>query len=297
MTIAIILASYNGERYIEEQIRSIVEQRNVELDLYVYDDASNDKTVDLVRRMAAQHSNIFVAVRENPSGSAFRNFNFAIASFDSRAYDYVGFSDQDDIWRREKLDSQVSTLVGNNAVGCSTSVEAFFEDGSRVTIDNAGRQTRLDAYFQGGGQGCTYLMTSQFFREFQDAVRSVDNSALPHDWFAYALARTLGYKWVISPLAMIEYRQHANVFGARSGLKGLLKRFEMLASGNFMVGRIGLTNALRKVISDNDALEELFSVQDHGAKRVIFAIKHCVSLRRSTVHSLLVASMFALGKA
>ena len=105
MKILIILASYNGAKYIKEQIDSILGQDLVCLDIMVYDDSSNDNTLEILDQYKL-NSNVIIHKREIGTGSAASNFLNAIKSIDDdiiSSYDFVSFSDQDDIWLPNKL--------------------------------------------------------------------------------------------------------------------------------------------------------------------------------------------------
>lgn len=295
-TVAIILASYNGAKYIGEQIRSILQQQDVEIDLFIYDDCSSDNTVRIIKDLSAQNSRIFLIERQLGSGSAFKNFNLAIKEFDASRYDYIAFCDQDDIWLPEKLKTQISTIEAESLAGCSSSVEAFYTDGKVTYIDNAGSQTVLDFAFQGGGQGCTYVLTQTYFLALQQLVRTANQLDIPHDWLAYSLARTHGLKWKILTQPLIRYRQHDNVFGARSGLSGLRSRFSMLISKNFQRGRVALSNLLAEQNPENLPLRRLKMANNFG-RRLAFAWRYHRAFRRSDAHSLAMAVMYVAGYA
>ena len=62
--IVVILASYNGEKFIKEQISSILSQTNVDIDLYIFDDCSKDNTINIIKELQAKYSNIFLKVND-----------------------------------------------------------------------------------------------------------------------------------------------------------------------------------------------------------------------------------------
>lgn len=294
--IAVILASYNGAKYIKDQILSVLHQQDVQADIFIYDDCSSDGTTKVIDELIEGHQGIFLVKRPKGSGSAFRNFNLAIQEFDPSFYRYFAFCDQDDIWRPEKLKLQIEAIEAESLAGCSSSVDAFYTDGKVTYINNAGRQTDLDFAFQGGGQGCTYVMSAAYFLALQSFIRKINEPDIPHDWLAYALARSRGLKWKIFSEPLILYRQHDNVFGARTGFAGLMSRYAMLKSRQFKNGRLVLSDLLASEVPDSVPLQKLKAATTF-TERLAFALRHREAFRRSPGHARLMALMFAAGYA
>lgn len=104
---AVLLSSYNGERFIREQIESILAQENAgPVDLYVRDDASSDGTCGIVRELMKAHENLFL-IEGAHAGSTESFFSLLHAAQD---YDYYALSDQDDVWLPDKLSSALAAL-------------------------------------------------------------------------------------------------------------------------------------------------------------------------------------------
>src|SRR6266852_4701470 len=96
---SVVLATFEGERFIDEQLDSIVAQLTPEDEIIVSDDASSDNTVNLVRRRDDRRIHI-LANRERVG--YVRNFGRALKQIRG---EYVFFSDQDDVWLPGKVDS------------------------------------------------------------------------------------------------------------------------------------------------------------------------------------------------
>ena len=113
MKILVILASYNGEKYIAEQINSILTQGVQDIDILVSDDNSTDGTSYLVKELIKRNRNISLIKNINRSGSAALNFFGAIKNLTRdqlNYYDYFALSDQDDIWLPNKIKRAISRL-------------------------------------------------------------------------------------------------------------------------------------------------------------------------------------------
>lgn len=113
-SVAILMATYNGEKYIVEQIESIVEQTFNDWTLYIRDDGSSDRTLDIIQKYAEQHHSI-VLIKDNVSRKgASENFFLLLRIIESK---YYMFSDQDDIWLPHKVESayyQIQKLESDN---------------------------------------------------------------------------------------------------------------------------------------------------------------------------------------
>lgn len=107
--VLVMLTSYNGEAFIEEQIDSILAQRDVAITLWISDDGSTDDTLKICERIAAEHDNVRISQNETNLGCA-KNFMHMLEEAKRADYDYFAFSDQDDYWLPEKLSVAVNAL-------------------------------------------------------------------------------------------------------------------------------------------------------------------------------------------
>ena len=113
MKIKILLATYNGEKYIKEQINSILAQKDVFVDIVVSDDNSKDKTVEIIN---TDYPDINSNRNTPGTGSAAKNFLKMVSNLNfEEDFEYIAFSDQDDIWLPEKMSSALKLLKKNDA--------------------------------------------------------------------------------------------------------------------------------------------------------------------------------------
>lgn len=229
--IAVLLAAYNGECYIEEQINTILKQVDVDIDIIISLDLSTDSTLDICTEYSSKHDNIFLLPYGEKFGGAGSNFYRLIKDVDLNKYDYISLSDQDDIWPNYKLSRAIEKL---NKYQCySANVTAFWADGREILIDKAQPQVAWDFLFEAAGPGCTYVFKRDFvvkFREWlQKEYLTVDKNIELHDWLIYAFARHHGYKWFIDTKPMMFYRQHNNnQVGTNNSLAAAKKRFYLM---------------------------------------------------------------------
>jgi rhamnosyltransferase len=234
--IAVLLATYNGGRWVEEQIRSILRQEGVRVHLLVGDDASSDNTVDVVRPLL-RPGDVLLPPRER-LGSPAQNFFRLLQHTDLAKFDFAALSDQDDLWQPDHLRRGVEQLRKQGAEGYSSDVEAFWGDGRRQLIKKSEPQKKWDHLFEGGGPGCTQILTRRLATELQATLAFEGHGTLHrlvgdcHDWFIYSFTRRSGYRWHIDNYPGVRYRQHqGNVMGVNSGWPALTTRWSRLRNG------------------------------------------------------------------
>jgi len=231
--VAVLLAAWNGARWIDMQVQSILHQNDVSVDLYISVDQCTDDTHAMCIRFADQDSRVRVLPYGNSFSSACANFFRLIRDTQFSEYDYIALADQDDFWRPEKLQRAIQMLLENQASAYSSNVCAFWENGKRKELKKSYPQRRYDHFFESAGPGCTYVLT----REACEIVKHTLQTSSPeliskvelHDWFIYAVIRAKHFSWFIDDFVGVDYRQHtSNVFGANSGFRALLMRFKLV---------------------------------------------------------------------
>ena len=113
--IAVAMSTYNGELYIKEQINSILEQKNVKVELFVRDDGSKDKTLGILETYGEKWNNIHFIKGENLGvGNSFMELLYSIGC----EYEYYAFADQDDVWLPDKLNQGIAKIEDGDKLGC-----------------------------------------------------------------------------------------------------------------------------------------------------------------------------------
>jgi rhamnosyltransferase len=232
---AVCLAAFNGVRWLPEQLASIMAQTGVSITVIVSVDRSADGTEAWFHQRALVDNRIVLLQHGERFGGGSRNFFRIMREADFSKFDYVSFSDQDDIWLPNKLSHAHELLLSTGADAYSSNVIAFWPGGREVLIEKSQRQVRWDFLFEAAGPGCTYVMRKELACAIQDVVRSrwdeVQEVGL-HDWFAYAFARANGYRWVIDDGPGMLYRQHENnQVGVNAGWRAFVHRADKVLSG------------------------------------------------------------------
>jgi rhamnosyltransferase len=280
--VAILLAAYNGEDWIETQLETIFSHVCVLVDVYVSVDYSTDSTLTIVEQLTQRYSNLAILPYGEKYGSAAKNFYRLIRDVDFTHYDYIAFSDQDDLWFTDKLIHGIRSMERGNYDGYSSDVIAFWPNGKKKLIKKSQAQKEYDFFFGSAGPGCTYILRTAgalHFKKFLIQNWSLANVVDLHDWLIYAYYRYNSYHWVIDSSAKIMYRQHDNnSFGANSSWRAYFSRIHMLRSGWYMA-------EVRKIY-------EILGCKKPGH---IFLIRNFMQLRRKTREAFILLLILCFG--
>lgn len=233
--VAVLLAAYNGVAWLPDQIGSILLQQGVDVTIFVSVDASSDGTEALVDALAFSDVRVVLLPHGHHFGSAGPNFYRLIKEVDLAPFDYIAFSDQDDIWLPNKLSRALGLMEELQVDGYSGNVTALWPDGRQLLVKKSQPQVHWDFLFEAAGPGCTYVMSFKLTSLLQAFIikhhQKVHRISL-HDWFTYAFARSRGYRWIIDEASFMYYRQHANnQVGVNSGFRAFTSRFKKILSG------------------------------------------------------------------
>lgn len=276
--VAVLMASYNGMSFISEQIQSIQNQSNIDLDLIISVDKSSDDTYEYCKNL--QYDNLKVLEYGESLGCA-KNFYKLIKNVDFKKYDYVSFADQDDIWHSGKLDNAIKALNRFNADGYSSNMSAFWPNGKEHKILKHHKKKKYDFLFESASAGCTFVLNQDLALLIQDWLVSDKyniNEFDAHDWLIYAIARMHNMSWHYDKRSFISYRQHNhNVAGANIGLGAKFSRLKSLFKGGWFNTN---TNLLLQIFND---------ISSHNEKLTYLRfMANPFNLRRVWYHSLFI---------
>ena len=293
--IAVLLASYNGIKYIKEQLDSILNQKEVDVTIFISDDLSTDKTVEYLQNIYKDFKNIVYLTSGSKFGGAGKNFFRLIKDVDFSSFDFVSFVDQDDIWYEDKLIRAIKTIEDKQLDAYSSNVLAFWEDSKEMIINKSSSQARYDYLFEAAGPGCTYVLKKDLAISLQKFIsenwENVNKVEL-HDWFIYAFARENNYKWHIDEKPSMRYRQHtSNQVGANDGLKAKLKRLKKVLSSWYREEIIKIIKVLR--------LENKYKVSKYILNKSylnnLLLLKYSFEFRRNKKEKLFLSLLILLG--
>ena len=243
--IAVLLATYNGDKFLKSQLDSILNQKDVQVDVFISDDKSTDHTLEFIQSYCDQYQNVKIINHSRVGGPA-KNFYFLINQIDTKKFDYIALADQDDIWPDYRLARAVEQLVKHKADAYSSDVIAVDENEKFLKIIKKSQsQKRWDYIFETPGPGCSFVMTPIFVNFLQSKLKDDVLNFPYHDWLIYALARHANYSWTIDDAPNLLYRQHQqNYMGANIGNKSRIKRLNRILFGEYYRDLITLYNIL-----------------------------------------------------
>jgi rhamnosyltransferase len=235
--VQVLLATFNGERWLDEQLRSVFAQTGVRVSVLVSDHGSTDDTLALLARWQAKgHALAVMPGCPATKGSA-ANFLRLLCEHQPAGAEYVALADQDDVWLPERLARAIAQMRGCGADGYSSDVMAVWPDGRETPLRKSHAQRRYDYLLEPAGPGCSYVMTAALVDALRTELADRPERFVgvhQHDWLIYAYARTHGHVWFIDHYTGIRYRQHPdNEVGANVGLGGIFRRWEWVRSGRF----------------------------------------------------------------
>lgn len=277
--VAVLLATYNGMPYLEEQVASILAQLNVEITIFVSDDLSTDATLEFLNGL---NDNRIIILPAKKSGSGANNFFRLICDANIDKFDYIAFSDQDDLWTPRKLLRAIMEIEKNNCGGYSSDLIAFDLDNHKIWyMSKSSKLKTFDYLFQGASAGCTYVLSRDAILLVRDKISPTLNSIpinFSHDWLLYAICRSHGLGWCLDNQAHIYYRQHSrNAYGALPGFRGFVFRFNLLRNGWYRQHVLWLGLFLKR---SKDEMAVLSAVERLSLIDRFFLIFHIKNFRR-----------------
>ena len=222
--ILVLMATYNGEKYIEEQLESLFAQEGVEVALLVRDDGSTDRTREILDAWSQKASVRWYA--EGHLGAKYGFLELVGKGLSSDA-DYFAFCDQDDVWDPDKLQIALSHLQTADPAKpalyyCGqTLVDENLEP---LSVHRLNAKRTLPARFVFGDiAGCTGV----FNRALAEAMASYKPEYMRmHDLWTMKVCCALGGQVFVDPEPHLAYRQHGNnVEGLSNSLRSKVTRF------------------------------------------------------------------------
>ncbi|MBC7282048.1 glycosyltransferase family 2 protein [Hoeflea sp.] len=233
-SIAILLGTHNGARFLKEQLASIAAQTVGRITLYVSDDGSSDETSAILDDFAA--AGCCQVIRLDGPGMGFAENYRSLMQRAADTHDAYMFSDQDDIWRPDKIERGLELLSkarqGPAGVGGRTrSMTEAGEDAgfSPLFLRNPAFRNALVQSIAGGN---TMILNRDAFRLVRDSSRS--GPFVSHDWWAYIIITGAGGQFVYDKEPTISYRQHShNLVGANNGMLARIRRIRNGLAGTY----------------------------------------------------------------
>jgi hypothetical protein len=275
----ILLAAYNGEKYLAEQIQSIQGQTNLDWTLLVRDDGSEDGSKDIIEEFAARDSRIRLVDDEDERRGTTKNFAALMEVALAEGGDAILFADQDDVWLPHKLCSLLKSLremeeqcSPGTPVLCYSDLEVVDEylhqiHPSFMRYEKLRHEPHNPIHVlltQNLVTGCSVVIN----RSLLQLATPIPHGITLHDWWLGICAAACGrIAYIDEPL--VQYRQHSsNQIGAMT-LDRLVNfsaaRKRLATIRDHMLGPIGQAQVLRERIRERNLTCSVETVQllDH----------------------------------
>ncbi len=214
----VLLSTYQGERFLREQLDSLLRQSWENLEILARDDGSTDGTVGILREYEGKCGRLRVYPEENIGVT--KSFFSLLERSDA---DYVAFCDQDDVWLEDKLEAAIARLEPERGPALYCGGKILTDASLRLLPKQDVSRKRPgfgNAVVECICTGCTAVMNRSLAQIMKERIPEY---AILHDWWAYLVASYVG-KVIYDPEAHILYRQHGdNVVGAKGGFFGELR--------------------------------------------------------------------------
>jgi glycosyltransferase involved in cell wall biosynthesis len=303
----VIIAYFNGSRWIDEQLRSICSQVDTkfEIELLVVDDSSSPPEFEALMSSLRDLEMKYTLQKNNQRLGHAKTFMGALCSAPD-SFDYYSFCDQDDIWSNNKVERTIEILRAHSSEAqlsayCS---RTYLIDEKAKLLGNSKLYNKPpsfgNAIVQNIAAGNTLTMNNK-------AKRFISSKCFPrdlfaHDWWIYLLVTGCGGKVVYDAMPTVYYRQHGrNQSGSNTSLLGKIKRFRMLVNGEFREAinpnLSGLTKIVDALTPENrKILLSFISVRNDS---ILSKCVYCQSrqvFRQSRLESWLIYAALIIGK-
>lgn len=210
-----MLAVYNGEKYLKEQIDSILGQSVKDIKIVIRDDGSTDNSADIIDYYCKEYPDVISCIGGAPTGSAKQNFARLLECCDD---DYIMFCDQDDVWYPHKIEQTLNIMQKNEG---GNNKKTPFLVHTNLTVVDENLKVISESFFdyqklsyvmslpqllvQNNVTGCTVMIN----RALKEKCGSIPNDCIMHDWWLGLVATVFGKVDYTSESTMY-YRQHSN---------------------------------------------------------------------------------------
>jgi len=210
----ILLATYNGEKYLAEQLDSILSQTHTQWRLLIRDDDSSDSTLDIIQEYIGRYPSQIILIQDNEKNlGAYQNFARLLQEASS---DYVMFCDQDDVWLETKIEETLKVMIDNERTDTPLLVhtDLVVVDEKLQTLHpsfvkkmriNVKRDRFNQLLMRNIATGCTMMIN----RPLLDLILPLPEKGVIHDWWIVLVASIYGHI-IYLDRATILYRQHGN---------------------------------------------------------------------------------------
>ena len=287
--VAILLCTYNGERFLAEQLDSLESQTHQNWIVIASDDGSTDKTLEILKQYQSKWPSGKLTIRSGPQKGFCQNF-LSLACDPQIKADYYAFCDQDDVWLPEKLSTALNNII--------------FHQDSNIPYLYCGRTKYVNENLKPCGMSPLFVFppsfrnalvqsiaggnTMVFNQASKNLIEKVGVVDVPsHDWWLYQLISGVGGDVFYDRNPQLLYRQHEfALVGGNNSFPAKMERIWMLFQGRFQKWNTQNINALKQanhlLAKNNQEILRLFNIMRGAKLKDRFGLMEVCGLYRQT---------------
>ena len=219
--VLVLMATYNGEKYLQEQLCSLYNQKNVSVSVLVRDDGSSDSTIDILKENEKNHElKWYQGIHSNVQ----KGFFELMVRAKELPFKYIAFCDQDDVWDDDKLDIAIQQIKQYDVPALYYAGQRLVDENLKlIEIHKLNSQRSLKTRFVlSDFAGCTGV----FNRELLEQVVGFEpDYMLMHDTWILRVCLAIGGEVIVDCAPRMNYRQHSgNTLGLGHSIGATIKQ-------------------------------------------------------------------------
>lgn len=295
--VAVLISTYNGEKYLREQLNSILNQTYKNIEIVIRDDGSKDSTIDIIKEYQQKYNNI--TLKEGTNIGFIKSF-FKLLELANA--DYYAYCDQDDIWLENKIELAVKELdkADNSKPNMAFGNSDYYDENMNF---KAKGETHKTFSFQNSLYECvTQGMTMTINQKAKEMIlENIPEKCLFHDWWTYMICSGMGTV-LYSDETVVKYRRfekNATAEG-QSILKIFLWRIEKLITDNGMKDIKMQQREYKKMFYDklskeNQKTLDIFVQEKYFFFKALRKVFYPQKLRRKIIDDIMIRVLFIVG--
>ncbi len=297
--VAILMSTYNGEKYIKEQIESLLSQTYRNIEIYIRDDGSKDNTIKIIKNYKEKNNNIILKEGKN---IGFINSFFELLNLCNDA-DYYAYCDQDDVWMNDKIERAVKFLgkTDENKPALYFSNSDYYDSDMNflATAEKNKIYNFRNSLVECVTQGMTMVINN---KTRQTIIENRPETCLFHDWWTYMICSGFG-QIVYDDKSLVKYRRHNKsvTVEGKSKIELFIWRIKKFLIGDSLKDikkqLQEYKNFFAKELKEDDRkLLELFTKEKYSFIVALKKFLYPKRFRRKFIDELSVRILFLIGK-
>lgn len=279
--IDILMATYNGEKYIVEQIDSIINQTYKNWNLLIRDDNSTDRTLEIIKNYQKKDDRIRILDNNKVNLGIVKNFEKLLKISES---ELIMFSDQDDIWKKGKIKTYLKKLeevkrVENEKIMIHSNSNLYKKKKKKLDLfisDRFTEQKLENIFFNFFVQGSTIMIT----KSLKEFILPFPKEVYIHDRYIHLLT-DIFFKRIFINESLMDYRQHENnQIGGNTSLKKLISRRYFYQKDYELIKKIYELYKNKLNLEQKNMIESYFKITNVKQNR----LKRYIELKKSNIN-------------